>query len=79
VNRIQNIRKDIGFEVTDKVEIRIQKHDAINQAIESHKEYIGSQTLAAVIELVETLVEDVSAKAIELDEEIRTLIRISKN
>ena len=76
VNRIQNLRKDKNFEVTDKIKIRIQKNEAINQAVEKHKEYIGGQTLADDIKLVDEL--DNSADTIEIDEEISTNIMIEK-
>ena len=46
INRIQNIRKDSGFDVTDKISVEIQKNDAINEAVRKHMDYIGSQTLA---------------------------------
>ena len=53
VNRIQNLRKDSGLDVTDKISIEIVKHDAIFDAINTHKQYIGSQTLALSIEWVD--------------------------
>ena len=76
VNRIQNLRKDKNFEVTDKILIRIQSHEQINEAIEKHKQYIGSQTLANSIELVNSL--DNNADEIEIDQDIKTLINIKK-
>ena len=77
VNRIQNFRKDSGFEVTDKIVIEIQKHDKINDAIANFKDYIASQTLANSIQLVEHLNSD--AKEVEIDEEIKTLLKIAKH
>ena len=76
VNRIQNLRKESGFDVTDKINIQIQKHDAINTAIEQHKKYISSQTLAQEIELVDTLNQD--SREIEIDEEVSTKMNISR-
>jgi len=76
VNRIQNLRKDKNFEVTDKIQIRIQSHDQIDEAIEKHKQYIGSQTLAESIELVDSL--NNNADEIEIDQDIKTLINIKK-
>ena len=76
INRIQNIRKESGFEVTDKINIEIEKNEAINKAIEKHKEYIGSQTLAADIRLVEALNED--SREIEIDDNIQTKMKISR-
>lgn len=76
INRIQNLRKDKNFEVTDKIQIRIQSHNQINQAVEKHKQYIGSQTLANSIELVDSL--NNNADEIEIDPDIKTLINIKK-
>ncbi|OQB30461.1 MAG: Isoleucine--tRNA ligase [Bacteroidetes bacterium ADurb.Bin174] len=55
VNRIQNLRKSSGFEITDKIKIEIVKHDAINEAVENFGEYIASQTLASSIRLVDSI------------------------
>jgi len=74
VNRIQNIRKESGFDVTDKIKIEICKHDAINEAILRFSEYIGSQTLAGKIDLVDNV--NGNGKEIEIDEDIKTMIKI---
>lgn len=55
VNRIQNIRKSNGFEITDKINIQIEENPNITDALSSYKEYIASQTLAIGIETVEKL------------------------
>jgi isoleucyl-tRNA synthetase len=49
VNRIQNIRKDSGFEVTDKIRVEIEQTELTAPAIESFAEYIASQTLATEV------------------------------
>jgi len=77
INRIQNIRKESGFEVTDKINIQIVKHEAIIKAIKTHTEYISIQTLAQSIELVDEL-EQNSAKHVEIDDDITTLIQVNK-
>ncbi len=51
VNRIQNLRKESGFDVTDKIHVSIEKLDEIAEAVNRHKDYIASQTLANHIEL----------------------------
>jgi len=76
VNRIQNLRKDSGFDVTDKITVEIQKHDSINEAIANFKDYIASQTLAKSILMVEHLNSD--GKEVEIDEEIKTRLKIQK-
>jgi isoleucyl-tRNA synthetase len=53
VNRIQNIRKDSGFEVTDRITVEIQKMEMLEGAIESFGEFIAQQTLANSVVLVE--------------------------
>ena len=46
VNRIQNLRKENGFEVTDRIDIIIEKNPAIEQAITANMEYVRNETLA---------------------------------
>jgi len=77
INRIQNIRKDSDFDVTDKIKIQIQRHDLINKAIEKFSDYISTQTLANSIDLVDNF-EQNSVHFVELDEEIKTNIKIDK-
>jgi isoleucyl-tRNA synthetase len=45
VNRIQNIRKDSGFEVTDKIKVYLQKNDTLEEAVKGNVDYIKSETL----------------------------------
>ena len=78
INRIQNMRKEKDYDVTDKITIQIVKHDAINEALEHHREYISSQTLATDVKLVDQLEDDKHAKTVELDEEVSTKIDIQK-
>ena len=77
INRIQNIRKESGFEVTDKIKIQLVKHEAINEAVIAYNGYIAVQTLATSIVLVDQL-EQNTAKSVEIDETVNTLIRIDK-
>lgn len=55
VNRIQNIRKSSGFEITDKIEVKIEKLDETNDAVLEHSDYIASQVLANSIEIVDKI------------------------
>jgi isoleucyl-tRNA synthetase len=77
VNRIQNLRKEAGFDVTDKIHISILKHNAINKAIEIHRDYIASQTLAKEIELVDFEPKGATSN-IEIDTDINTSIKVDK-
>lgn len=77
INRIQNLRKDSGFDVTDRINISIVKHEAINEAIEVHKEYIANQTLAQNIYLVDQIFNG-EGTSVELDTDLITEIRVEK-
>ncbi len=46
VNRVQNMRKDAGFDVTDRISIYYSGTEALNAALESMKDYIAHETLA---------------------------------
>jgi isoleucyl-tRNA synthetase len=46
VNRIQNLRKDSGFEVTDRIEITLQQSEILEHALQHNAEYIKTETLA---------------------------------
>ena len=55
INRIQNLRKDSGFEVTDRVEIRLQKEATLQSAIAQNIEYIKQETLTEILEFQEAM------------------------
>ncbi len=74
VNRIQNIRKDSGFEVTDKIKVVLQKNGILEKAILANIPYIKSETLTDVL-VFEEHVSD--GTEIEFDN-IKTKIIISK-
>ncbi|MGZ4041801.1 MAG: isoleucine--tRNA ligase [Bacteroidia bacterium] len=77
VNRIQNIRKDKGFEVTDKILVKIQQNANLDTAIKNNLSYICSETLTGDLQLVQHLSAP-NASTIEVDELITTLISIEK-
>ncbi len=77
VNRIQNIRKESGFEVTDKIDVLIEKHELITDAIELHGLYIGSQTLAKNVSLVDSI-ENNGARRIDIDEDVYINILVTR-
>jgi isoleucyl-tRNA synthetase len=74
VNRIQNIRKDSGFEVTDKIKVQLLKNNILESAIIKNEVYIKSETLTENI-VFEDLI--INGTEIEFDE-IKTMILISK-
>ena len=57
VNRIQNLRKASGLEITDRIAVRIERQEAINDAVLHFSDYIASQVLANTIELADNLQE----------------------
>ena len=75
VNRIQNIRKDSDFEVTDRIAVALQHDDAVVTAVERFGDYIKSETLADALELEASLTEGV---AIELPGEVKVLISVKR-
>jgi len=77
VNRIQNIRKDRGFEVTDKILVKIQENSDLDNAIKNNYSYICSETLTNDLQLVQKL-SGAEAVTIEVDELISTQILIEK-
>lgn len=75
INRIQNLRKESDFDVTDKINLFIGSHKGIDDAVEHFSAYIASQVLAENIELTDEKTPE--AKEIEIDE-IHTFLRIEK-
>lgn len=57
VNRIQNLRKESGFAVTDKITIKILKDGCVEHAVSSNETYLKTETLAAVLSFEEKLEE----------------------
>ncbi|AUS04744.1 isoleucine--tRNA ligase [Pseudotamlana carrageenivorans] len=55
INRIQNLRKDSGFEVTDNIAVKLLKDEQIVKAVEANVAYIKSETLTNELEIVEKL------------------------
>ncbi|MBP1840328.1 isoleucyl-tRNA synthetase [Formosa algae] len=55
INRIQNLRKDSGFEVTDRISVKLQKHDEIVNAVATNLEYIKAETLTAELEIMDLI------------------------
>jgi len=77
VNRIQNIRKEAGFDVTDKITVLIEDHEFVREAVKRHSSYIGSQTLATSVSLTKNFSAD-NVKEVEVDEVI-VKVMVTKN
>ena len=75
VNRIQNLRKESGFEVTDKIDIKIQKDGYVEEAVANNIKYIKNETLTAELEFEEQLDEGTSVSF----DEVNTKLLIKKH
>lgn len=74
INRIQNLRKDSGFEVTDKIKLKVKKDGVIDTAILDNKEYIKNETLTK-----ELVLEDEVKNGIEIAfDNVNTKLLIEK-
>lgn len=74
INRIQNLRKDSGFEVTDQVEVKMQSNPKIETAVKENLAYIKNETLTSSLTF-ETNMND--GTEIEFDN-IKTVLKIKK-
>jgi isoleucyl-tRNA synthetase len=77
VNRIQNIRKENGFDVTDKITVYIEDHEFVREAIIKHESYIGSQTLATAVTLATDFPEN-NTREVEIDDVVIKMM-VTKN
>ena len=75
VNRIQNLRKDSGFEVTDRISVKIQSDANLKSAVEKNLDYIKTETLTEKLEIMERINEGVDI----VFDNINTKLFIEKN
>ncbi|WP_027879608.1 isoleucine--tRNA ligase [Mesoflavibacter zeaxanthinifaciens] len=75
VNRIQNLRKDSGFEVTDRITVQIQNDQNIEQAINNNLDYIKTETLTDNLEIINQIDNGIE---IAFDD-VNTKLSIQKN
>ena len=74
VNRIQNLRKSSGYDITDKISVTVLSNEVMDEAIKDFNSYIANQVLAVSVEIT-----DVISDATELDfEEFKLSVRIEK-
>jgi isoleucyl-tRNA synthetase len=76
INRIQNLRKDKAFKVTDKIAILIENNEQMSSAIQNNFTYICDETLSNKLEFVKTTGTD--SDEIELVEQITAKVSIKK-
>jgi isoleucyl-tRNA synthetase len=60
VNRIQNLRKESGLEVTDKIDVKILKDGQLEKAVQSNIDYIKTETLTAELKLEDKMDEGIA-------------------
>ena len=66
VNRIQNIRKSQGFEITDKIDVVVTPNAATDEAVREYADYIGRQVLAESVTIAE--IADADRTTLDMDE-----------
>jgi isoleucyl-tRNA synthetase len=75
INRIQNIRKDSGFEVTDKIHLIIEDNAILKEAVLENEAYIKTETLTSSLEFTKSI-----SKGVEIEfDAIKSKLLISKN
>ena len=77
VNRIQNIRKDLNFEVTDKISVELEKKDFINNAINENYDYICSEILAESLILIDKI-DDKNKLSVEITDDDNVFIKVMR-
>jgi isoleucyl-tRNA synthetase len=72
INRIQNLRKDKDFNVTDRIQVQVERHSEIDNAILNFKDYICTEVLAENLILVENVMDadNVEVNGVELKVQI---------
>ncbi len=78
VNRVQNLRKQSGFEVTDRISLVFSPSDATDEAIREHSEYISRQVLANSLEIAEVDASAEGVSPLEIDD-VNIYVKISLN
>lgn len=76
VNRIQNIRKDRDFKVTDRIRLKMKSHEGINSAIQSNLNYICTEILAESLDIVDEI-SATEGVPVDVEENLSTLVLLS--
>jgi len=77
VNRIQNIRKDKDFEVTDKIRLEIEKNNGLTTALSNNYSYICSETLAdSLVDVVS--IDPEKRIVVELADDLQAAISVER-
>ncbi len=73
VKRIQGLRKDSGFEITDRISVKVSDNPAVRAAVDAFNDYISSQVLANSI-----CIEDNDGQEFDFDE-FKVNIKVTKD
>lgn len=74
VNRIQNVRKERDFNITDRIRVTIARHPAVEAAVDSFGAYIQGEVLADALVLADAAV----GEAVELNDEVSVHIKVDR-
>jgi isoleucyl-tRNA synthetase len=77
VNRIQNLRKERNFELTDRIVLKIKEQKEIKSAVNHNLEYICTEILADKIEFVSEMLDE-TAILLELEENLNSSVQVNK-
>lgn len=77
INRIQNLRKDKGFEVTDNIVVAVEEHAEIISALKNNFDYICSETLAKELKILDKIEEN-DIFSVELTDQISVNVFIAR-
>ena len=74
VNRIQNIRKTRDFNVTDRIQIDLERHPAVAEAVAQFGQYISDEVLAVRLDLLEGVND---GEVLDLPDEVNVKVRVA--
>lgn len=77
VNRIQNIRKEKNFGITDKIKLEIEKNNGLSSALINNNSYICSETLSETLDLVDAILPD-NRIVVELADDLQAAISVER-
>jgi isoleucyl-tRNA synthetase len=75
VNRIQNLRKDNDFKVTDRIDIYLEKHQAVEKAVSSFGDYIQKETLADTLQWMD---DNENGEQVDLVDDIEINMKVKR-
>ncbi len=76
VNRVQNLRKESGFEVTDKIEILLENtNEEVSKAVENFKSYISTEVQALKLEIIDSVSDAVEVEMDEIKLKVKIVVK----